>query len=188
MGKKCHHLMRSRPSPAAASAGLAKFRPLHELPQPATDSNPSDLPSGWYLDEAKETKFWQDLEQSASHSRYGPSAADQQAKNMSDLGTSAGRIQALLQQFDQLDQDLIMELMRIVDESGNGSGDYDQFSMINDAKSSVLYNIDELREYAESESSLLETLKLWLVSTQQSMEVRAGGQIDAIPDLDFVYG
>jgi hypothetical protein len=59
--------------------------------------------------------------------------------------------------------------------------------MINDAKSSVLCSIDELREYAETESSLLETLKLWLVSSQQSMEFRDGGQVDPIPDLDFVY-
>jgi hypothetical protein len=109
--------MRSRPASAAASAGLAKFRPLHQLPQPSTDSNPSDLPSGWYLNEAKESEFWQDLEQSGSDIRYGPSAADQQAKNMSDLSTSAGRVQALLQQFDQLDRDVIMGLMRIVDES-----------------------------------------------------------------------
>jgi chromosome segregation ATPase len=51
----------------------------------------------------------------------------------------------------------------------------------------VLYSIEELREYAESESSLLETLKLWLATTQQSTDLRDGGHIDSIPDLDFVY-
>ena len=51
-----------RPSTAASSAGLAKYRALQVSEASVESKSRKNLPDGWYFNESKQDEFWKDLE------------------------------------------------------------------------------------------------------------------------------
>ncbi|OHS98902.1 hypothetical protein TRFO_34770 [Tritrichomonas foetus] len=179
----------SRPSSNVANrAGLARYRNLQEQQLPDSTSSKKSLPNGWFYNESRQEEFWNDLEMKDPNSNYGPSKEDEQARTFSDINTSANRVQSLLQQFDALDQDTLMELMQIIDADDN-LGEIDQFAFFGDAKNSVIMNIDELREFAENQSNLMGSIKAWLANAQHYLKVETDNPVtqESLPEVDHVY-
>ena len=178
----------ARPASNIASrAGLARYRQLQEQPAGVDQPQKTSLPNGWFYNEAKQEEFWQDLEGVNPNLAKDGSEQDQN-NNFSDITTCANRVQSLLSEFDALDQDTLMELMEIV-EQDNNLGDIDQYSFMSDAKNNVLINIDEIKEFAESQSVLMNTIKNWLVCAQNSINVETNDPItqESLPSIDHVY-
>ena len=151
-------------SKVAKSAGLAKYRALQPAEgSPSVNRDQAEkLPSGWYFNEQKQTEFWQDIEDFEPSADLLESKGDQDAQVLTDLGSTAHRVQALISQFDNFDQEAAMELMQIIGE-GTGGGT-DEISIINDARNNVMASIEELKEYAEGQTALLDSIKTWFAN------------------------
>ena len=180
----------ARPSSNIASrAGLARYRQLQEQTTGIEQSKQTGLPNGWFYNETKQEEFWQDLEGTNKNLPSDDSGAKEQEQNFNDITTCANRVQSLLSEFDALDQDTLMELMQIIDQDNN-LGDIDQISFITDAKNNVLINIDELKEFAENQSALMNTIKIWLTNAQHSINIETNDPAtqEELPNIDSVYG
>lgn len=174
-------------SNVASRAGLARFRQLQEQ-DTKNNSVQSNFPNGWFYNETRQDQFWQDIESQNSKYVEDVTREGEQQRTFNDIESSAHRVSALLSDFDSIDQDTLMELMQIIEHDDN-IGDIDQISIIDDAKNNVLMNIDELKEFAESQSTLMGSIKEWLAEVQSVVRIETKDPVsnEEIPTVDAIF-
>jgi hypothetical protein len=174
---------------AATRAGLARLRPLSAKPDVTTrKSDAATLPEGWYFNETREADFWQEMEGGSDHARDSVHE-DLLKKNehQSELQDSSHKISALVDQFDNIDQDAFMALMEFYDESV-GAETPDSHQIMNDEKASVVDFMEQLKDLSDSQTSLMERLRFWFTTIQQQSQNTDGDiRLDPLPRVENVF-
>lgn len=185
----------SRPVPSVATrTGIARIRPLTAQPVTRSSRQEQDkpkesLPNGWYYNEPQQETFWQDLEHVDNPNIFDSRLEqEQKLQNFNDISTTANKVRSLLSQFDEIDQDTILSFMQIID-TDQDVGDLDQISLISEAKNNVIYNVEELRKMADSQQTLVDSIKIWLLTAQDSLRQGESEELNQsdVPDTASVY-
>jgi len=164
----------ARPSSRVANrTGLSKIRGLTNVDGSDKESRLpiNDMPSGWYFNENHQDSFWSDMEDFQSAELVSViDKQDKQARCYNDLTTSSNRVNGILSRFDEIDQDMLMELVKVFDNSEN-IVEYDANSIISDTKTSVISAINELQSIAESQLGIYDALKSWFLSHRNASSI-----------------
>ena len=100
---------------------------------------------------------------------------------------TSGKIRSLVSKFDDIDQETLLSLLAIYDESGNGTinEQLDTGLIMSDSKAQVTSFINKLNEISSSEQVMIETLKFWFDSLQKRSD-DSGVELGELPSVDDV--
>lgn len=154
------------PTQVASKAGLAKFRPLQASVEKNTKAS-TNLPNGWFYNE-KQDDFWKNLE---SDPTFNPKLEqikieDQQHEFLNEMNDSSTKIKEIFDRFEDIDREALEEMSLIAED--DDFLEKSTASLLSDAKSNVTQYIVEMKELSESQTSLLDNLKIWFENLGKS--------------------
>lgn len=174
---------------ASTRSGLARVRPLaikHVLPQKDTKNAPLDLPNDDYYNEKGENEFWENLEKDNKNIvSYDSNSIVETIGTMGKLQDSSGKIRTLIEKIDDIDQETLLSLVEMYDIESQ-SNTLDTSVIFSDAKTQVADYVHELHGLSESQVSLVEKLKYWLVTLEEKTNDLSQTSIDNIPDFEII--
>ena len=153
-------------SPKISRAGLAKFRPLTSEGKTETQNQSrSNLPNGWYFNENHEKTFWNEIEDSLSVERKEKiEQTNKQTDYQTQMEDSSTRLQSLISQFDDIDQNTLLAMMAIAEEDENGAETTDPNQFLDESKNQIVSFMSEMLDISEAQQSLVENLRSWLTN------------------------
>ena len=181
--------MSTRESVAATRAGLARLRPLGTKPAPKGKSPTTEaLPDGWYFNETREDQFWKDMEAQQDGARKQlQEDMLKKTEHVTELQDTSNKLRTLLEQFDDIDQESLLTLVQLYDESGGGES-MDKYMIMNDSRQHVLDFMNQLKTLSDSQTSLMETLRFWFSTLQgNSQTTEQLVETDKLPSVDEVF-
>jgi hypothetical protein len=180
-----------RPSSAVTRKGLAHLRPLQSEDPAGRDPGGSreQLPNGWFYNEPREATFWEDLEGTASPEyETRIEKTTKQSDYMSQIGRSSHRIRQILGQFEQIDQDTLLAMLTLYQDSEISDAS-DPSAILDESKSRVLTFITEVLELSQGKESLIDSLRTWLrsIGGNNAFLGRESEITDDQPDMKSIY-
>ena len=165
--------------------GITKYRQLAVSKNIKNERNSKDFPDGWFFNEQNEQEFWDSIEKNVQVNENDPKKELQKkVENQTKLQDSSAQLRTLLSRFDDIEQETLMELSAISDETGIPY-DAEPDVIISDAKIAVIEFMDQIKQLADSQERLLASIRMWLSNAKVPSE--AEGIIDEIPDTDQVF-
>ena len=163
----------------ASKVGLAKFRPL-QISNEKDSKASSNLPNGWYYNESQEADFWKSLE---TDSNVNPKLEiakreSEQHEFITEMNDSSTKIKAILDKFDDIDRETLNELSQITENDDYMENTSSSF--FEDAKNNVTQYMIEMKELSDSQTSLLDNLKIWFQSMGENEEFLNNEQEKAV--------
>ena len=149
----------------------------------------TNLPSGWFYNENRESDIWEELEKKEHDQRSIKKYEEELKKyeNISNLKESSEKLTLLINHVEQLEKEMIHEMKKIAEEEG-GELENNALQYIQNYKTSLTNIVDEIGELGKSQEILMSDLKdsfNILKETHTFIESEKVHEVDDNKESDF---